>query len=476
MKKSKLIRLLSSLNHKEIKSFEKFICSPYFNTDTSLIRLFQYLKKQFPLFPDEKISMEVIFQKVFPERPFDKKELGYLMSNLIRLAEQFLGLENLKKKEALFEFQVMEELVERKLDKNYTYLFKKTKKKLAPHYGKDGNSLFFHYLSSKIAFLHAGTKEARTYDKNLQNASDALDDFYILEKLKYICEMLNRQAILADTFSISFMENILETLAGQPDQKPLISIYLQIYSSLLHPDKDQYLEELLRLIKEHSSLIAPSELNDITLFSINLSLRKIRAGKGEYIPITLDLYIDGIENKSLFVNNYLTHWSYNNIVKLALRDRRFGWIEDFIYKYNATLQTNFRENALNYNLAELYFHKKDYESVLTYLSKVRIEDLHYGLGTRILLIKTFYESEEMDAMLSNISSFKAYLGRNKHLSASLKKSCQNYCNLLFKAVATKKPKKRIQLSQTIQSIQPLAERSWLLKVAKEQDKVFAKYR
>ena len=34
-----------------------------------------------------------------------------------------------------------------------------------------------------------------------------------------------------------------------------------------------------------------------------------------------NLYEEGIRNKSLFEHNYLSHWTYNNIVKLVLS----GW-------------------------------------------------------------------------------------------------------------------------------------------------------
>jgi hypothetical protein len=384
------------------------------------------------------------------------------MNYLLDLAAQFLSVEELDKKQELRDCLVLSAYVKRNLDKHYNHQHRSLEKTLNTEALGESDAFYYRYLLSDIAVDHFGSHQIRKYDENLQLASNALDDFYFLNKLKYSCEMLNRQAILSDQFSIPFQEEVESYLVKQNHLEPLIAIYLQIYISLLHPEEEGHFNILTELINAHSQSIKKEELRAIYLYAINICARKIRQGKSDYMNIALDLYEEGIKNKSLYDNNYLSHWTYNNVLKLALRLQRFEWFESFIYTYNKALKPEFQADALQYNLAEYYYQKKDLEQALIHLNKVNFKDINYLLGSRILLIKTFYESDAMEASLSALASFKIYLRRNKQIAGSIKKSCLNFCDLFYKITKIHQPNKD-ELKQKIASTQPLTERAWLLK-------------
>lgn len=469
MKKSKLISILATFNKEEMSRFAAFVRSPYYNTDEQLVRLFCYLSGLFPDFLEDQVKKESVFAAIFPNQALNKKKLGYLMSDLVKLAEKFLGIHGLESRKLLFDIQVMKELMKRKQEKYYLSLLKELKTDFSKQQRKNSDLYYYNYLISDMEAEHFATKQVRVFDNNLQIASNALDDFYFLNKLKYSCEMLNRQAILADEFSIPFMKEVQNYLSGHKELQPLVAIYFQIYFSLMTPNAEKPFEELLKLIKNKSALLDNSELRAIYLYALNMCMRKIRQGKEKYLSVTLALYEEGINNRSLFDNNYLSHWTYNNIVKLALRLERFDWIEQFIYTYNGALQKQFQENALHHNLAELHFHKKNYDLALHHLNQVHASDINYHLGSRILLIKTFYESNAIDALLSALASFTVYLSRNKQIATPLKKSCQNFCNLMHKIIISNNEKKKEKLRLQIQTLQPVADRPWLLKTFLEKN-------
>ena len=106
---------------------------------------------------------------------------------------------------------------------------------------------------------------------------------------------------------------------------------------------------------------------------------------------------------------------------------------------------------------------------MSHLSQLNFSDLFYHMGSRTVLIKTYYESEEIESLLSLLASFSNFLRRNKKIAPGLKKTYLNFCNLLFN-ILKNNPKKRDRIKEEIQSTQPLAERSWLLKVWGEQGK------
>lgn len=462
MENSKLTSLLRTFSAAEMDRFVKFAHADYHNTNAEILQLLLYLQEQYPDFEASRMEKEVLFNAVFKEAKYDKKQLSYQMNYLLNLAARFLSIEELEKKQELRDCLILNAFVKRNLDKHYNHQYKNLEKTLNTACLDESDAFYYRYLMSDIAVDHFGRRQIRKYDENLQLASNALDDFYFLHKLKYSCEMLNRQAILSDQFSIPFLEEVENYLAKQENLEPLIAIYLQIYFSLLHPEEEQHFKLVTQLINAHGASIKKEELRSIYLYAINICARKIRQGKSAYMNIALDLYEEGIKNKSLYDNNYLSHWTYNNVLKLAIRLQRFEWFESFIYTYNRALKPEFQADALQYNLAEYYYQKKDLEQALIHLNKVNFKDINYLLGSRILLIKTFYESDAMDAALSALASFKIYLRRNKQIAASIKKSCLNFCDLLYKITKIHQPNKE-ELKEKIASTQPLTERAWLLK-------------
>ena len=463
MRKIKLISLLSSLPPQDFKQFIDFIRSPYHNPNPELTALMDYLQKLYPRFPEDLLSPESINQNVPKLKGLDKKALSYRISALQKLTEEFLGFQELKRKKQLVEVQTLRALTRLNAEKDYKYLYGRISKEIIEKNKEDSDKLYYKYLLADIATDHFGAKEVRSHDENIQIASNSLDDFYFLQKLKYSCEMLNRQAILSEQFSIPFMEQVEQYLSQQGNLSLLTKIYLQIYYSILHPDQDAYFTALIPLMQQSISVVSKEELRAIYLYAINISVRKIRMGKSEYLATTLNLYLEGIETKAIYDNDYLSHWTYDNTLKLALRLQKFELFEEFIHRYNKELKPQFRKDALQYNLAEFYFLKGDNEQTIYHLNKVEFTDIKYIIGSRVLLIKTYYRSNAYDPMLSALASFTMYMKRKKDVAVSFKAGIINFCTLLNQ-ILRQNHKKKEQLKQSLQETQPLIERPWLLKV------------
>lgn len=98
----------------------------------------------------------------------------------------------------------------------------------------------------------------------------------------------------------------------------------------------------------------------------------------------------------------------------------------------------YRQNAINYNLANLYFSKKEFDKVIPLLQKVEYEEIYYSLNSKALMLSTYYELDEYMFLGSFFESFKNYLTRNKNVSQSNK---IRYLNLI------KYTKKLVESSQ-----------------------------
>ena len=61
------------------------------------------------------------------------------------------------------------------------------------------------------------------------------------------------------------------------------------------------------------------------------------------------------------------------------------------------------------------------------LREVEYKNLTYSLGGKLMLLKTYYELEELNPLSSLLDSYSIYLRRNKLISRELK---QQYLNVL----------------------------------------------
>ena len=415
------------------------------------------------------MEKQVIFGFLFPGEPYDGKKMSYLMNYLLKLAERFIGMRYYEDHPFLEQYHILKEFLSRKLDKHFNFLYSRVGAQVSDELKESTDQLHYRHLLAELISDFSFSKRSSDSPLLFQEASNSFDDYYFLNKLKYSCEMLNRQKIFPADYKLNFVEEVERFLQREAELSPLVAIYLRIYQYLSNEEgaDEATFETLMELIRTHHPQIDLEELRQIYLFAINFSVRNLRTGDKKYIPITLDLYLEGIRSRALFDDQYLSPLTYTNVIKLALLLQRFDWIEEFIEEHVNFLPPHTREQAYHFNLADLNYHRKEYDKVFDHLNEVQFSDIVYHLGSRVLLIKTYYEEDEIDALLSLLASFSIYLRRSKQMSQGLKKTYLNFCNLLHH-VMRNNPKKRENLRRQIDTTQPLAERAWLVKVWEEQ--------
>ena len=94
MKDFRLIKILRTFSKVEMKSFGKFVNSPFFNTSKATMQLLQALKKYYPAFSGVGLTREKLFAEVYGERKYSSVLLNKLASNLIKLSLEFITISN----------------------------------------------------------------------------------------------------------------------------------------------------------------------------------------------------------------------------------------------------------------------------------------------------------------------------------------------------------------------------------------------
>lgn len=464
---SKLALALRSFSPADWRKFEAFIVSPYFNTNADVIAFFQALACFQPMFEATK---EEVFNRAFPGAKFDARRTGHLMNYVLKLAEQFLAVNRLQQDPFLERRLQLLEYSERKLSKPYHFLLKKARKALsdAP---LSVQQLHEAYQLAEIEMIHFSNQKVRRFDPSMQAVYNELNTYYYAQLLKYACGLLSWQLVVSGDFQLSATtRQVIESITGEAGQPPLIRIYLSIYHTMSSSEEEngRHFKDLLGFLAHHQDEVAAEEMQEIYLYAINFCARKVRMGEKGYAELVLQLYEEGINRKYLLTNGYLSHWTYTNVVKLGLMQERFNWTQAFIHKYKEHLPPRFHDDAFFFNLAELEFSRRQYDKVLHALQQVSFSDPYYNLGSRMILIKTFYELKETESMLSALASFTIFLKRDKGLSNAYQQTCLNFCKLLSQILRTGANRKASELLQQVQTVQPLAERNWLLKTLQEQ--------
>ena len=465
MKNTKLIALLRTFTAAELRQFGDFVASPFFNKRQELVQFYSLLRQCAPEFAAEQVDRQRLFQLLYPSEPFNSKQVDYLSSFLLKLAEQFIGHQHYQSDPLLPAYHQMAALVERDLDKHYRFLHRKALNQLEQSPIRGTNYYFHRFLVANLAQLHFTKKQVRKQSEELQEAADWLDQFYLASKLNYCSEMLDMQAMMSASYRMPLLKEIMAFLAAQTDLALPIEIYYKIVQAHLSEGDEANFEVAIQLIREHSDIFPLPEMKRLYLFAANYCARKIRQQQAQFVPIALDLYMAGIENGIAYEDGFLRHFTYKNIVRLGLTLERYDWTEHFIKDYYPQLKEEYQQDALHYNLAELSYSRRNYDDVLSHLNQVEFSDIHYNLGARKLLLKVYYEQQEMELLMAQIAAFRIFLQRNKLMSSKMKASYQNFLSLL-KRIVNATPDNRPRLQPTIESTLPLTAGRWLLEKCK----------
>ncbi len=465
MEKSKIIAALKTFSTPELRELGVFVASPFFNKNEELIRFYTYLKKYAPHFPPKKIEREYVFRQLYPKKKYDPKQLNYLLSDLGKLLVQFLGYQNYKSDQVLEQYHILTALVNRNLEKEYQQRFKKTIKLL------EGNSLrntqyYYHrYLLAEVEEQHFKKQKKRVFDPQLQEVSDYFDWYYLSKKLEHTVEMLDRQRLIANDYELRLVDELMPYLQKNDyTTHPPIALNQAIYLLLKNQDAPSFFH-LKELLERDASYFSEAELQQFYLAAINFCVRQVRRGNTLFQAELLTLYEKGISSRILYEDDYLSPWAFKNAVKLGIVMKRMSWTTQFITDYYQALAPSFQKDAYHFNLAELAYARKDYPKAQTHLNEVAFSDIFYGLGTRVLLLKIYWETNEIESLLALIASFKIYLRRDKLLSTELQTSYLNFLKILSE-MQKLTIEKRANLIATIQDMSPVISKTWLLEQLK----------
>jgi tetratricopeptide (TPR) repeat protein len=152
-------------------------------------------------------------------------------------------------------------------------------------------------------------------------------------------------------------------------------------------------------------------------YVLNYSIKMINQGDRVHRKVLLENYKQMMAQQILIQDGQISQWHYKNVVTICLRQDETAFANTFIHTYRKFLSADVRENAFQYNAAYLQFAKGQYKDAISGLQKVDLDDVYYRLDARSILLKSYYELNDIDALFYQASSFRMFIRRNKSISA-----------------------------------------------------------
>lgn len=431
MRDSKLVQSILGLSAWEQRHFRDFVNSPFFNKHGKVRQLVDLLLEQLGDSTVFELGKEEVFTSIFPGTPYHEQKFKDLLSLTMKQFRSFLAFHTLKNSEFRTGMALLEAYRERLQEKP----FETQQKALLKSVGRSKEKLQEVHLRRlelhESLLTYQSISMGRSVDNMVQVASDQLDVYFLLSKLKYGVEMSNRRQVVAQEFDPGLLETVISYIEAHPelqDRHPEIRIYLLIYQCQDMTFSGETFQVLIRVLQESASDFPQTEVREMYAYVNNLCIRQINQGNREYLPVLLDLYKWALGHGALLsVDGWLVEWDYKNIVSASLRVGEVEWCRQFIEEFKERIAPESRENAYTYNLASFHFEQQDYGRALRMLQEVEFSDVFYVLGSKVILLKAYFETEDFEALSHLCDSFRIYLKRNKTLS---ERQASIYFNLI----------------------------------------------
>jgi len=460
---NRLFLLLNTFSKQEWKAFGRFVHSPFFNQQKILIAFFDYLHecyRELKLLP----TNAQIYKKIYGKQTYDDVRVRILISNLQKLAEQYLIHSKINANNVPQKTILLHEYRKRKLPKHFDRTAKKIKQELDVLAHKNDNYYQTLYEVQREE-LQQQSSSKRMAAFNFQEVSDNIDLVFLIQKLRQACFSLSHQAIYKSTNDFGLLNQALAFIKEKNilQDAPMVAAYYYSYQLMSPEQSDDIFQAWKKLILKEGDNFPHDELRDINIFGINYCIKKFNEGDNNYSSELFEMYKEGLRKEFLFTDNILSRFTYRNIATMGMISKEYDWVEDFLIDYKNKLERKYRQHTFEFNLGRLKYERKEYDAALDLLQKAEYRDLLLNLSAKSVLLKIYFEQDAFDVLDSHLQAMRVFIRRKKIIGYH-KENYQNlihYTSKLLELNDYDKAAKQ-QLKAEIDAIKQIAERSWLL--------------
>lgn len=306
-----------------------------------------------------------------------------------------------------------------------------------------------------------------------------LDQFYWIEKIKVICEELNKQYLKILKVNERNVLADIDYVSKQVKQSPLLEIYLLIAIEFLeiHPDDSQIetiYNKLLQLTKVYGGR---ENLQTISHFLMNLCVKKNKQGAVQFRKILFDIicYLD--KHNFILERNIITTSIFKLGISTALKEGKNAWANQFLKKYQANIKDKNKDSIVHYNQALIYFYEKKYTKVQHELNLIDDYDLDdiVTINKKILLVQVYFElwlnktyNYDEQVFQSVFRSITSMLNKTTNINEVTVNNLKNFIKYSRKLYTVANKSELRLIYANLQKEKEVAQIEWLLQKFKNK--------
>jgi len=245
--------------------------------------------------------------------------------------------------------------------------------------------------------------------------------------LKQYCRMLSLSKLSARDLNPESLMPIIQLLEKEVDNRnPMVERWNWAVK-IVKDDDDKSFQALKKNIM--ATYQQGQKYPDMPMqyfICINFAIRQANKGLKIFIHEAFELYKLGLASRLIYRGDYLSRFTYRNIINHGLALNQFEWVKEFMSEYKSALSPQNRENNYTYNLARYHFYIKEYNTCLSHLREAEFNDISYNLDARRMILRIYFEQDEWISLDYFLDSFRAYIMRKK----SSNKVAKNYAPLV----------------------------------------------
>jgi hypothetical protein len=450
MLKTSFLEIMRTLDKEELKRFEAFLNSPYFNTRSHVVKLFSVIKKYAPDFEDKALDKEEVWKKISPGKVYNYGIFKNIIYDITKLSERFLEVEELNDNET----QRMKNLMRKLGDKHLENIFINKYNSFEKNHFKSSKFYYEYFddytnMKGSRQIMEAYNSKLRSKHINTEILELIILDFIARFSINYnnmyieLTELNEKpendlinifQELI---FNDPKLENyVTELCKGSNRNYKILLVFIKLMKSYLNKDSIEYYFDLKNTLFENDKYISEDAMRRLYA-SLGSALDNCTATQGinknrelfEIISHMVDRNIFLTEGGKVIPSLYLL------AVKLAGYLKQTLFLEKVINEFQSKLDPDLQDNFNKYSLAFLYYSKNKFDKAMEYTNQISIDTFQMKYFLRNLQFIISYEKDDYDMFQYLSDSHRHFLSKNKSVSGSYKDSnlkFLNYTNSLFK--------------------------------------------
>jgi len=422
---NKFLRILDSFRDDELGEFRKFVSSPYIASGRNYLPVLNEILRQRASNRNE-ISLEDLHKKLYPGKRFSAQTLKNRLSELFRIAEEYLIHKSIENHVIEREKILLNALIERNLHRFFDSSYRKALTKLDQV--PDDDKKYNNYIELQRVYIQhlTLTNKFETYFSEYFENSIYQTCLSFINLFEFGMEF-RQQDYLNRKYDFNIVSEILKKINFEEFAKNssyknspvfrLTLMYQHLYKCYENLENENDYFEARKIFKELKPTLSNEIKLRIFMMCIYYCTHKQNQGLRKYKVELLNLYKEKLEAGFTEDFSYPTYPlnNFRDYVLIGIDLNELEWVKYFLDEYSKYLPDATRDDEVKISKSKIDMQTSNYKESLEHLKDIKPSNFIHYADISILKLCNYYELGLYEESYSEIDKFKHYLRNHKEM-------------------------------------------------------------